>query len=117
MKKRKPTGELELFKKIWAERDRVSFLSGKPLNFTPGTSFWFSCFAHVLSKAKNKYPEYMLNELNIILLTPEEHFLLDQGSERQREKYYEESGRTADWNKIYFWREFLKSEYKREHGK
>ncbi len=92
---KKPTGELALFQAIWATRRRVSFLSGKPLG-----EFNVCYFAHVISK--KQWPKGRLTDKNIILLTPEEHNLYDQGTEEQRAKY------GYDWSKIYQLKEQLK---------
>jgi hypothetical protein len=80
MPRRRKTNELALFKEVWGERSHTSFLSGKPLKY-----FDVKSFAHVL--AKGKYPKLRLLKENIILLTAEEHHLLDQGTDEQRRKY------------------------------
>lgn len=98
-KKSKPTGEMALFQSIWASREKKSYLSGKELKNYEGTSFFPNLFAHVLSKAKNRYPKFKLFEKNIILLTPDEHYLYDFGTEEQRNKYAQEHG--CSWAKIY----------------
>lgn len=58
--------------------------------------FDVSCFAHVL--AKGKHPDARLDAENIVLLVPEEHFLYDQGTISQRERYAERYG--AKWDKL-----------------
>lgn len=99
IEKRKPTGELAIFKAIWdSTRKKVSVVSGKPIY-----KFHISCFAHVL--AKGKHPKLRLLPENIVYLTPEEHFLYDQGTEEQRKKYPD------DWEKLYRYREELKAKY------
>ena len=55
------------FLKIWEKRPHVSEVSGNPLGKEPLTVF----FHHILPK--NKYPEAMYDEENIILLTLDEH--------------------------------------------
>jgi len=95
LKNKKPTGELALFQAIWATRRHVSFLSGKSLG-----EFNVCYFAHVISK--KQWPKGRLTDKNIILLTPEEHALYDQGTEEQRAKY------GYDWNKIYELKQQLK---------
>jgi hypothetical protein len=112
----KDTSQKDLFLKLWKERDKVSFLSGKPLahlenykNNKELSGLYYSIFAHVLSKALNKYPKFKLKPENIILLSPEEHTMLDHGSESQREKYAKENN--CDWNKVYKLRDKLKEEY------
>ena len=102
MKKRKPTGELELFKEIWEERIHISFLSGTPIKY-----FDVKCFAHVLNKGK--YPKFRLNKDNIVLLTPTEHNLLDAGTQLARDKYAFIT--ESNWEKITNLKEKLKLEY------
>lgn len=100
MKSRSKTGELELFKEIWDEREHQSFLSGKPVQAN------IFCFAHVLSKGM--YPKFRLNKENIILLTAEEHQLLDHGTEEKRIKY------GYDWGKIWKLKEKLRRDYEEQ---
>jgi hypothetical protein len=97
---RKPTGEMAFFETLWNVRERVSFLSGKPVSFSPST------FAHVLPKSK--YPKLRLYDRNIIFLTQEEHTLLDAGTKEQRERYAKEY--LCDWNSIYKLKEELLKE-------
>jgi len=113
-KARKPTGEREVFMEIWNSRPHVSFLSGEDLNQFEGTPFFWSLFAHVLSKAKNKYYKYKLEPKNIILITPEEHMIFDHGSEDQRIKYAKRN--KFDWKPVYDLKKQLRDEYIREHG-
>lgn len=94
--------QLELFKEIWSERDHISFLSGKPLKY-----FDVKYMAHVLPKGK--YTKYKYLKENIILLTPEEHNLLDQGTEKQRLEYAKKNN--CDWNIVYNLKEKLKKRY------
>jgi len=100
--------EIELYHKIWDMRDHVSFLSGKPL-VSKGSSFWHNQFAHVLAKGKAKYPMFKLYSKNIILLTPEEHNLLDFCSKDDRDKYGLRN--RCDWNKVVNLIDELKEEY------
>ncbi len=100
--------ESEMYEKIWNSRDRVSFLSGKPL-VSEGSVFWHNQFAHILAKGKAKYPKFKLYSKNIILLTPEEHNLLDFCSSDDREKYGHRNN--CDWNKVYNLQDELKNEY------
>jgi len=95
----KPTGEGDMFKEIWAEREHKSFVSGKPLGHVAKAHF----FAHVLSKGA--YPKYRLNKDNIVLLTFDEHYLYDHGTMDQREK----TG--YDWQKLYDLKDDLKIKY------
>lgn len=101
----KKTGQIEVFLDIWEERQHVSFLSGSLL-----PKFNVSLFAHVLSKAKNKYPEFKLYKKNIILLTPYEHMLLDHGTKSQREAY------GFNWDKIESLKQELLDEYRHRYS-
>ena len=105
------SGELELFNIIWEERDHKSFLSNRPLGVYPGGPLYVNVFAHVLAKGKAKYPKFKLYSKNIILLTPEEHNLLDQGTFAQRDNYAARAG--CNWNKVYDLREELIENYMR----
>ena len=69
-KARKPTGELKLFLKIYAERKGICEVTGEYLQFNP------SCFAHIL--AKGPYPGFRLNPDNIIMVKEDIHRLYDQ---------------------------------------
>ena len=86
------SSEFSLFLKIWnSNYFKKSFLSGRYLSdFKIGMQQWYSLFAHVLSKAENRYPKFRLYRKNIVLLHPEEHFLFDQGNSDQRAKYEKE---------------------------
>jgi hypothetical protein len=108
--KSKPSGELTLFKSIWSTRTQVSFLSGRDLSSVPDY-LWLNMFAHVLSKSQSKYPKFKLYSKNIILLHPDEHFLLDHGNSDQRDKYAKKWN--CDWSSIDKLREQLKREYDR----
>jgi len=60
----------ELFEFVWATREHVSEVSGKPL--LPRHDYrWHWQFAHILSKGS--YPAFKLNPDNIMLMLPEEH--------------------------------------------
>lgn len=106
-KKHVPTGEKELFEKIWNTRPRVCYVSKDRL-LEPQASI----FSHVLSKAANKYYKYKLNPENIVLLRPDLHLLYDFGTEEQRQK----TGYTEGWQRLYELRDKLKEQYKSENG-
>lgn len=74
--------EFQLFKEIWNEREHVSWLSGRKLIY-----FDVKCFAHVVAKSKGE--KFKLMKDNIILLHPEDHTLLDQGTIKARQLYEE----------------------------
>lgn len=91
------TGELEIFDIIRSERPFVSEISNRDLSVFYNTSFYVNCFAHIIPKngcnrlvfidkqAKNKI--LRLNKDNIMLLHPEEHSLVDVGTEKLRDLY------------------------------
>lgn len=107
-----------LFRVIWTTREKKSFLTGFWLRSFENTPLFFNMFAHVLAKGKNQYPYFRNYLKNIVLLTPGEHALLDQGSEEQRISYSAEveaaSGgkNRADWGKLEVLRAELLAEYK-----
>ncbi len=87
--KRKPTGELEIFKQIWEERPHESFINGEPLYV-----FDVSNFAHVLPKAENRFPKFKLYANGIRLLTRTQHDQWDKGSR-------EELRLLPEWDKMF----------------
>lgn len=107
VEKKKSTGEKDLFGEIWEKREKVSFLSGYPLMEFAYSPFFLNCFAHVL--AKGRYPKFRLKETNIILLTPDEHYMFDFGTVAQRKKYAEKMN--CDWMKVYGLKDELLEEY------
>ena len=119
-KKKTSTGELDLFMQISTERDFKSFISGIDLN-SVHAKFQLNCFAHVIPKkghnelnflnTKQRNKHLRLNKENIVLLTPREHKLYDQGTESERTDYKREIkkiyGLEVDWNKLYALKEKL----------
>lgn len=97
--KRRVTGEGELFKEIWAEREHRSFVSGVRLKY-----FDVSCFAHLIPKGS--YPAYRLRKENIILLTPDEHHKFDHASHEIKDD--------PKWKKVFEMVEELKRKYNEE---
>ena len=89
--------EKQLFDQIIAERPPVSYISGQPLGSYLNSIFRYNCCAHVIPKkgcieltfpntaTREKY--LRLNPENIVLITPSEHVLVDQGTEDQRRKH------------------------------
>jgi len=96
------TGELDLFKSIWLEREHISFLSGRSIKW-----FDIKAFAHVV--AKSKLPEARLDKNNIILLHPEEHNLEHIGTNSQREKYCQDWN--CSWDKITNYKKKIEQKY------
>jgi len=95
-KRRKITGELEVFKAIWATREHKSQISGETLG-----EFSVSYFSHILSKGA--YGRFRLYPKNIILKTHKEH----QIWETQRHKIKED----PLWKWIFELHDKLKYEY------
>ncbi len=69
----------EFFLQLWKKRKHVSEISGEYLGSTPLHIF----FHHILEK--NKYPEAMYDDENIILLTLDEHTNVDNNMYRYEE--------------------------------
>lgn len=97
---RKKTGELEMFKEIWEERQHYSEVSGTYLGEDLDVSF----FAHILPKGS--YPKYRLRKENIILLTKKEHTQLDHAVQEIKDN--------PDWEFIFRLREDLERQYNEE---
>lgn len=78
--KRKTTGELELFKKIYEDRNQTCQITGQWISFSVHS------FAHILSKGTR--PDLRLNPDNIIMCVPEFHHAFDnEGREKTLKKY------------------------------
>jgi hypothetical protein len=99
--KKKPTGEKEVFEKIWKTRKAFSQILGQFLG-----EYNVSYFAHVLPKAQNKYPEYKLNPQNIVLMTLQEHHNWDNARHKCT---------GTEWKWVYELEASLKEQYKIDH--
>lgn len=95
----------ELFLYIWDNYLHQSYLSQRPLIYGPFHDFFWSQFAHVLPK--KRYPRFKLKIGNIVLVTPTEHRMYDQGTEKERKKHPE-----CDWCKLDALKQQLKREYR-----
>jgi hypothetical protein len=102
--------QVVIFKQIWLNSNKKSYVSGLFLRKFMQTDLFFNCFAHVLAKGSNKYPYFKYYAKNIVLLTPGEHALLDQGTEEARIKYTFDV-KSANWQPLYDLRDELKEEY------
>lgn len=102
--------EFAAFKTLWSYMDHRSYLSGLYLRDFYAGPYHLNMFAHVLPKAKNKFPHFRYYMRNIILLTPSEHALLDEGTQEQRESY-SKLVPEADWDRIDKLRADLLSEH------
>lgn len=96
--KKKPTGELPMFYKIFEERGPYSEINGEFLG-----EFNVCFFLHILAKGKNKYPEFKLLEENIVL-----------GSLKQHHDFDNARYRCVDpgWQKVFEKEAELKERYK-----
>lgn len=101
-----------IFKQIWLYSNKKSMVSGLFLREFMNTELFYNCFAHVLAKGLAKYPYFKYYAKNIVLLTPGEHALLDQGTEEARINYSLDV-KSANWQPLYVLREELKKEYKK----
>lgn len=99
---KKPTGEREVFEKIWAERPHCCQVTFEPIPGTPTN------FAHVLPKGMNKYPKFKLNPQNIILMSEGSHYLWDHN----RKAILND----PDWTWVFELEASLKEQYKLLHG-
>lgn len=110
------TNQRELFIHLWNVLPHKSVISNRNLNhFGPIGSdypdiFW-SMFAHVLSKADNKFPKWILNPSNIVILHPEEHTLIDHGNSDQRMKYEEKHNCPGAFEKFFNLQRELTKQY------
>lgn len=95
--KRKPTGELDVFKSIWDERPHYSQISGKFLGDNLNVSF----FSHILPKSH--YKRFRLNKQNIVLKTEEEHFKWETQSWKLKD--------LDEWKWVFDLKQSLKEQY------
>ena len=78
-KKVNPRLQSKMFEEIWRDRPHVSELSGKFLG--DEMNAWF--FAHILGKGA--HPHLKLVKENIMLVTHDEHWTLDQETHKAKE--------------------------------
>lgn len=111
--------QIMVFRLLWTSLPKKSFLTGLWLRNFENTPFFRSCFAHVLAKGQNKYPYFKTYTKNIVLLTPNEHHLWDNGTAEARISYSQEvekqsGGKTkANWAGLEALAEELRGEYKK----
>jgi hypothetical protein len=106
------TGEKEIFDQIWMDRPHISEISGIQLHqYVP--TYYLNLFAHIL--CKKDYPKIRLLPENIMLLTPNEHYLFDVKQEKDRQEYaemiYKKFGKIVQWEYLYAKRDALKEFY------
>jgi len=99
---KKPTGEKEIFEEIWVESNGRCFVCNKPIIYPIASNF-----AHILSKALNKYPLFKLNKDNIRLMCHD--------SESSCHHRFDKTPRSAliepMWEKVFELEQKLKDEY------
>ena len=69
--------------------------TGERLNRFYNTETWYNCFAHILPKGKYTY--WKLNPINIEIVNPEFHKIIDQGTLRARAGHPE--WKWEEWDK------------------
>lgn len=106
VKKKKSTGELNLFNKIFDIGPKVCFVTGQSLQskcyYTKNNTF-HCLFHHVLPKSL--YPEFRLYEKNIIMVLPNVHHLLETKAISDLIKT------DLNYQKVIDLKTFLKSQY------
>ena len=100
-----PTGELELFKKIYESCGGVSVIDGVKLNSPEHPMFHWQ-FAHVLPKGA--YGRFRLDERNILPMTAVQHTQFDNFRHDIREE--------PEWAWVFKLEEKLKIEYNDKGG-
>ena len=98
--------EAEIFEKIWNERERISFVTGKPLSDRNNARAWY--FSHVLPKGKAKFPMFKYYAKNIVLKEFKEH--------EQWEYHQKDLADNPLWNHVFELKQELLEEYS-EHLK
>jgi len=87
------TSQIEVFKHVYftANKPIKCLISGRFITdcMDGPIEHWIRFYAHILPKGKYTY--WRLNPRNIIMLHPEAHTIVDQGTAGQREKH-------PDWN-------------------
>jgi hypothetical protein len=98
---------IDLWFNLCVMGDKRSELSGRKLSHFYNTDMWYSCFAHILRKGKYTY--FKLYSKNILIVHPEEHHLIDNGTKLQKIQY--EKKHNCSFDVFYQKQEYLLSEY------
>jgi hypothetical protein len=82
--------QLDMFYDLWAKAgDKDGYIicpfTEEILNGYKRGNSWFSCFAHLLPKGRFTY--FKLNPDNIRVVYPEFHRIVDQGTEKDRQRH------------------------------
>lgn len=95
-RKRKVTGEMELFKEMAKERPHICFVTKQPVNiYNKDGRLNVSCFAHVVSKGSRT--DLRLLKKNIVIVLPRVHEIYDKGNRQERVKMEQYEG----WHKLH----------------
>lgn len=99
----------DLFAWLWEDaKDQMGIVTcpytKERLNRFYGTDMWFSCFAHILPK--RRYTYWKLNPLNVKVVFPAFHAIVDQGTSLDRINH--PSWKFDEWDRR---KEELKIEY------
>jgi hypothetical protein len=91
----------EMFAVLWnnhliLNKNIICPYTGEKLNSYYDTILWVNCFAHVLPKGK--YPYWRLNPVNIRLVSPAFHRIVDQGRLSDRLDFPE--WKWSEWDKL-----------------
>jgi len=84
--------QLTMFATLWEnhkdEKGRVlCTFTGRQLNGFLMSDLFLNCFAHILSK--KQYPWFKLNPANVVIVNPEFHRIIDQGTLKERAEHPE----------------------------
>ena len=104
MAKSSVSGEGKLFLSLWFTRPQVSFLSGRRL-LPPTHPRFYHQFAHIFGKGR--HPDLRLEEWNIILILPDEHYAMDFYDEARKRRLHPE----CDWDKLDRLKEGLREDH------
>lgn len=109
----KEYGQNDMFLEKWNNSIKKSYISCRDLSHLEvGSNYWRCSMAHILPKSK--YTKYRTYINNLVIVHPEEHQLIDQGTEDQRTKYkkeWEAKGYSINWDVFYELQEKLKTFY------
>ena len=95
------TNQMEMFLDLWHDRyvsgkGIICPFTGEKLDRFKGTSYFWSCFMHVLPKGRYTY--WKLNPHNVIIAFPTFHRVADQGTLDERKEH--PSWRWDEWDAL-----------------
>lgn len=92
----------EMFDFVWSSREHKCQISGSNLDLVPKDKYHWM-FSHIL--AKKNYPFFKLNPENILLVSPDVHYCVDNFTEDMRKKH------DYDFDKWFILVNFMKQKY------